>query len=300
MGSTLKLAGMTNIFQAQRDSKERTPIIECMRRLKAFGYEYMDLGVAYLMFDNPDITDDNWYGKACEIRNEAEKLGIEFVQGHLPFRKKAFNPMNQEEYDYLHSATMRAIKIAGICGAQWMVAHPVEAPDFPEEAIEEHVKENLRVYEDVVEEAMKSKVGITFENIPRWGALGRFGSTASDLCAVIDAFGNPKIQACWDFGHANMTYGKLQTYGIEKLGSCLKTVHVQDNKGVSDDHYCPYAGNIKWEDIFKSLKKIGFDGYWVFEVILQNNFPDYLKDTSVRFTTEIAKSMISEYNAMEL
>lgn len=300
MTPELKLAGMTNAFQAQRESTERTSVLECMRRLHKLGYDKMDLGVAYLMFDNPDITDENWYEKACEIRDEAQKLGIEFVQGHLPFRKTAFDPKDPKQLDYLQSATLRAINIAAVCGTKWMVAHPVENPDYPEDAIEEHIAENHRVYADVFNIAMKNNVGIAFENLPRWSSYGRFGASAADLIALVDSYDNPLVKACWDFGHGNLNSGKNQTYDIEKLGSYLKCIHVTDNRGKNDDHLPPFAGQIKWENILKSLKKIGFNGYWIHEVIFQNGFPDDMKDASVSFTTGIAKYMIDYYNNIVL
>lgn len=300
MDAKLKLAVMTNTLQANRGSKVRTPVVDCMRRLSAMGIKEMDLGLAYLLFDDPDITDDNWYEKGCEIRDEAERLGVRFVQGHLPFRKKSFNAHNQAEVDYLNSAMLRAVKIAGMCKAEWMVVHPVEHPDFPEDAVEEHVAENRRIYAELMEEAHKSNVGIVFENIPRWNGRGRFGATATDLISVIDSYNDPKVAACWDFGHANINMGNLQTYDIKKLGQRLKTVHVHDNRDLGDDHLCPYLGKIKWEEIFKALKEINFSGYWVFETETAKNFPDDFKDQSIEFTLNVARYMIDKYNSLVL
>ena len=299
MDGKLKLAVMTNTLQSNRGSKVRTPVVDCMRRLRAMGIKEMDLGLAYLLFDDPDITEENWYEKGCEIRDEAQKLGITFVQGHLPFRKKSFNAHNQAELDYLNSAMLRALRIAGMCHAQWMVIHPVEHPDYPEDAVEEHVAENRRIYAPLMEEAAKYDVGLVFENIPRWGARGRFGATASDLIAVIDSYKDPKVRACWDFGHANINLGNLQTYDIRKLGSRLQTVHVHDNRDQGDDHLCPYLGNIKWEQIFKALKAINFSGYWVFETGTSKNFPDDFKDRTVKFSLDVARYMIKKYNSLD-
>ncbi|MBR2282303.1 MAG: sugar phosphate isomerase/epimerase [Spirochaetales bacterium] len=300
MDAKMKLAVMTNSVQSNRGSKVRTPVVDYMRRLHALGIKEMDLGLAYLLFDDPDITDDNWYEKGCEIRDEAERLGITFVQGHLPFRKKSFNAHNQAEVDYLNSAMLRALRIAGMCKAKWMVVHPVEHPDYPEDAVEEHVMENRRVYGQIMEEAHKYNVGIVFENIPRWNGRGRFGATAADLISVIDNYDDPMVAACWDFGHANINSGDLQTYDIKKLGSRLKTVHVDDNRDLGDDHLCPYLGNIKWENIFKALKEIGFSGYWVFETGMSKNFPSEFKDRSLEFSLSVARYMIEKYNSLEL
>lgn len=300
MDGKLKLAVMTNTLQSNRGSKVRTPVVDCMRRLNALGIKEMDLGLAYLLFDDPDITEDNWYEKGCEIRDEAERLGITFVQGHLPFRKKSFNARNQAEVDYLNSAMLRALRIAGMCKAKCMVIHPVEHPDFPEDAVEEHVAENMRIYAQLMEEAHKSNVGLVFENIPRWDGRGRFGATATDLISIIDSYNDPLVGACWDFGHANINMGNLQTYDIRKLGSRLKTVHVHDNRDKGDDHLCPYMGNIKWEQIFSALKEIGFSGYWVFEAETAKNYPDDFKDEVVGFSIKVARYMIEKYNSLEL
>lgn len=294
----MKIAIMTNALEANRGTSYRTLVIDCMRRLAKMGYHDLDLSLTGMLKGISEFNGDNWKDLAYELRDEADRLGVKFVQGHLPFRRKLYNPNDPTEVEFMQSVTDRSIEIAKICRAECMVVHPVQVDDLPDEAIEENIKENMRVYSKVVEVSHEANIKLAFENIPDWPGYGRtFGGMASQLCALIDAYNDPLIGACWDFGHANLNYTKgTQPYGIRLLGKRLIAVHVHDNKGKDDDHVVPFSGNIVWEEVIKAVKDTGFDGYWVPEVTLQNNMPDNLKEDALRFVDLVAHQMIEMYD----
>ncbi len=291
----MKIAMMTNSFQGQRETSERRNVIDCVRRLASLGYKYQDLSLTSLMWDGTEFHQDDWYERACAIRDEAEKLGVKFVQGHLPFRMVRFNPKCEDEVKRDHDINVKAAKIAAICGAEWMVAHPVEDYRYPHEATEKHIEENKRIYSETIEELFKGGVGIAFENVPD-RKYRRFGATATDLCNLVDSYNDDKIKICWDFGHANITYGESQSYALKLVGNRLRCVHVQDNNGSNDDHFIPFAGNINWEEIMKVVKEIGYDRYWVPEVVFANRFPDYMRDDISLFIKGICEELIKLYD----
>ena len=294
----MKIAIMTNSMEARRGVSEKTALIDCMRRIATLGYRDLDLSLTRMMNPDSEFNGESWESLAHDVRNEADRLGVRFVQGHLPFRKKAYNYNDPEEAAFMQKATDRSIEIAGICGAQCMVVHPIRGAAFPAEAVEENIRENMRVYSHVLEVAHEKNIKLAFENLPDWPGMGRtFGGVASELIALIDAYNDPLVGACWDFGHANLNYSKdTQVYGIRKLGKRLIAVHVHDNKGKGDDHVVPFSGNIVWEDVIKAVKDTGFDGYWVPEVTLQNNMPDFLKDDAMKFVDLVARRMIEMYD----
>jgi len=294
----MKIAIMTNTLTANRGTKDNTLLIDCMRRLAAMGYRDLDLSLAGMLRGNMEFNGDNWKDLAYEVRDEADRLGVRFVQGHLPFRRAAYNYRDAKEVQFMQEVTDRSIEIARICRAQCMVVHPVQVGNLPDEALEENIQENMKAYARVMEVAHEANIRIAFENIPDWHGSGRrFGGMAYQLCALVDAYNDPLVGVCWDFGHANLNYTKdTQTYGIRMLGKRLIAVHVHDNKGKDDDHVVPYAGNIVWEDVIRAVKDTGFDGYWVPEVTLQNNMPDCLKEDALRFVDLVAHQMIDMYN----
>jgi len=294
----MKIAIMTNALEANRGTSYRTLVIDCMRRLVKMGYHELDLSLTGMLKGISEFNGDNWEKLAYELREEADRLGVRFVQGHLPFRKRTYNYKDSEEVNFMQEVTDRSIEIAKICGAECMIVHPVQVGGLPDEAVEENIAENKRVYSKVMEVAHDANIKIAFENIPDKAGFGRvFGGTASQLCALIDSYNDPLVGACWDFGHANMNYAKdTQPYGIRLLGKRLIAVHVHDNKGKEDDHFVPFAGTIVWEDVMKAVKDTGFDGYWIPEVILQNNMPDCLKESAMQFVDLVAHQMIEMYN----
>ena len=83
--------------------------------------------------------------------------------------------------------------------------------------------------------------------------------------ALIDAFGDSSVGACWDFGHAKMMLAD-QPRQLRMLGKRLKATHVQDNNGKRDAHLIPFVGgNIEWEKIMPCLREIGYEGDFMLE-----------------------------------
>jgi len=72
------------------------------------------------------------------------------------------------------------------------------------------------------------------------------------------------VGICMDVGHAFMM-GDLGD-AIETAAEYVVTTHLHDNNGKSDDHLTPGQGKIDWPAALVSLKKIGYEGVWMFEV----------------------------------
>ncbi|MBR6300442.1 MAG: sugar phosphate isomerase/epimerase [Clostridia bacterium] len=283
------ISSMTSIYGKQRDSSELITTIESVRRHHALGFRVLDLSLNPLMRNEGEFAKDDWKEQAYALKAEADRLGVTFYQSHLPFRSRLFPHEDAAEVQKLLDMTMRAVEIAGIAHVKWAVVHPIEDIHTPAECFEAHIKANHEFYAPVIKRAHELGVGIAFENVPSFTTKRRFGGTADELIALIDSYNSPLVGACWDFGHANLIYGDLQSYGIRKMGKRIKALHFADNYGSRDDHLPPFVGNIKWEDVMRALAEIEYDGCLVLETVVNNNLPDALKDKSMRYLIEICQ-----------
>ena len=81
------------------------------------------------------------------------------------------------------------------------------------------------------------------------------------------------------------------------MGHRLKAVHVQDNKGLSDEHLLPFHGNIDWKDAMAGLADIGYQGDLTYEIQNWGRFyPKELKHMVAKYSIEVGKVLISYFD----
>ena len=291
----MRLATMTNLFRNQRGLDTHISYIESMRRCKAAGFDVLDLNMCAMTAGKTAFNQDDWMAQADKVKEEAVKLGIEFSQSHPPYRPTKFAHFkNQEEEEYFNELTRRSIIISGMMGVKWAIMHPVSAYENAEYNLQEDIIRNHEVFDSVIELAMKENVGIAFENMADKDNKRRFGSTVSELISLVDSFENPNVGVCWDIGHGNRIYMD-SVRPIKELGKYLKALHVDDNHGGNDEHLVPFLGTIQWEAVMKALSEIGYEGDFVYEIVMNDYMPDVLKDSAARFAAEIGRYLVSLY-----
>jgi len=81
------------------------------------------------------------------------------------------------------------------------------------------------------------------------------------------------------------------------LGKRLKAIHVQDNKGLADDHLLPFHGTIDWKDAMSALADIGYEGDLTFEIQEWGRFyPKELKCLMAEFAAKVGNVLISYFD----
>ncbi len=288
----MRLATSTNFFGV-RLAGDFTSYIESIRRCKAAGFNVIDVNFCAAIRGEGDLVKDNWQEIMNELRNEGEKLGIEFSQSHPVFTDDVKQkPVEfQETYDKMMK---RSIIASSILGVKWAAMHPTDERTFSEYDVEASIKKNREYFDPYVELAIKNNVGIAFENmIEREKTKRRFSSIASELVALVEAYNDPLVGICWDFGHGNFIY-KDQTIALRKLGKHLKSTHVDDNYGNEDEHMFPFHGNIDWKSIMPVFAEIGYEGDFTYETHKEfNRLPEFLKDDIAKIGYEIGMYCMS-------
>lgn len=85
-------------------------------------------------------------------------------------------------------------------------------------------------------------------------------NTAGHALEVIAEIGDGRLGVVLDSGHINLV-DETAREAIEKLGSRLLQVHVNDNDGVTQQNLVPGEGNFDFEEMIRALRRIGYDDF---------------------------------------
>jgi len=256
------------------------------------GYRVLDMNFASYSRGTLPMTQPNWEHWVNEIKEHAENLGVEWMQGHAHFYR--WTKASPEEKVWHEELIRRSIIGAGILGVKWLVIHPGTVYDETWYSREKSLQANLEAYQRYAELASRYGVGIAIENMFEGQGYRRFGVSADDLLELYERLNDPKtFGICWDTGHAHIQ--KINQYqALRKIGRRLTALHIADNKGEKDDHVAPYFGTIEWEPIMRALKEIEYQGDFTFEI---HNFTaglaPGLHEKVVRFSCELGEFMLT-------
>lgn len=289
----MRLGTMTTLFRERREEDAHIGYMESLRRCRDAGFRVLDFNMCALPRLKTELHGDDWRVRVDAIRNEAEKLGIEFSQSHPPYRPGREGVFGTaEEKDFFQAMALRAIEISAMMGVKWAVLHPVTAVGVSEYIEEESIAYNHQVFGPEVELAIKRNVGVAFENMCDKDGRRRFGSTAHELEALMDSYNHPLVGLCWDAGHANRLYND-QVFAIYQLGRRIKALHIDDNYGRDDLHMMPFEGNIPWEAVMHAFYETGYEGDLIYEITINRNMPDALKDMTARYSYQVGQYLLS-------
>ncbi len=94
-------------------------------------------------------------------------------------------------------------------------------------------------------------------------ALNRFEcylcNTMAQIKEIVEGVNHPNVGAIYDTHHANIEE-KSQQQAIELIAPYLKHVHITEN-----DRGTPGKGQINWDEVFRTLKAVGYDGWLTIE-----------------------------------
>lgn len=290
----MKIASMTSSFYSCRNRDGKITYNESIRRLKAAGFEHIDLNLASIDNELNMFFAEDWEQKAHALREEAEKIGVTFIQSHAPYNpRRSFKSYPAEYEEHFKEVLMRGQKISEICGVPNTVIHPLAEINAPMEDMEAHVRYNYEFYDEFLSACDKAGMCACFENLP----LG-YGQYATQVLELVKAGKDHNVAACWDFGHGELMYPKRtwsdadQTAGILLLKDRIRAVHVHDNLGKEDNHLLPFLGVVAWEKVLPALREAGFQGDLVFEIKQNANMPYELMDDSMRFCAAVGEKLI--------
>jgi len=230
-----------------------------LRELAAAGFRYADLS----MYNNEAAAymHVNWREDIKRLKDEADKLGVSFVQAHSPAFETLETLSPTEDPVEKTRQTIRSIEICGELGIPMTVVHAGVKRNTPQE---ETFRLNKEFYQKLVPAMEATGVMVLVENVGIADNNGRFYmNSAQRLLDFLDYFDHPLLGVCWDIGHANV-FGK-QHDEIVKLGKHLKAIHYNDNDRQDDLHTSPFLSKLDNDDAMRGLMDAGFQGPFTFE-----------------------------------
>jgi len=90
--------------------------------------------------------------------------------------------------------------------------------------------------------------------------VGDFVNTSDGILRLLEEAGQDNAGVLLDVAHTHATKEHLELV-IPKLGERLMYVHLADNDGSFSYHLPVGRGNIDFESVLRSLRRIGYDGY---------------------------------------
>ena len=244
----------------------------------------------FTMLDyTPRLQRDDWKNELCESMKIFEYYGLTVHQTHSPFNRYG-------TYGKDHKLCLeRCAEATELMGAKYMVAHGDEF-DFenmtfsPESALQY----NHDLYLPYVKRAEEKGYKIAFETVFEDMGVRRYTSKSDELMAIIKSFDSESAVCCWDFGHANVSFGDEAPDVIRKFGSLIQCTHLHDNTGV-DAHQIPMTGDIKWDKTMSAFRDIGYDGVLSIEYAhgtMPEPFTEDLINISYKTARYLGESMI--------
>ena len=247
----MKLATTTGDFYAYTDSQALA-----LSYIRKAGFHYADYSFSsdYRRRNGIYTGDFNTY--VNEIAEAADKADIKMVQAHAPLGK----PLSDES---LLTDTLLCVDACGVWGIKNLVVHSGYSRGLtPEETF----ARNKEFFLPILHRAEEYGVNILVENFNKMDTEGLYWiDNAPDLLRMVETVDHPLFHAVWDVGHANMQE-MPQDEALRMLGSHIKALHIQDNKGDMDSHLVPFVGTLNLDAVMNGLLDIGYNDYFTFEV----------------------------------
>ena len=294
----MRLSTTVNLFIPPFETSKEACVAE-LERYKRLGFDYLDAIMCSAHAPASPLRRPDWRDWAAFIRAEADRLGITFVQAHVPFYNFCCPPAGLP--GDIEEMVDRSIEAAAIFGAPYTVAHPATALGAGM-VVKASKAANLDYFSRRLETAARCGIGIALENMADFDGGGRnrwYCAWVEELCDLIDTLdaGSGLVGACWDFGHANLVYPS-QREALLCLGKRLKVTHTHDNCGTRDDHLSPFRGTVNWKEVMTTLADMGYERDLSFEVkrILNPDADPAIIDSLWRHLRLVGGCLIAMYD----
>ncbi len=258
---------------------------------KEFGYDGIEIWGcrphAYAYDLNPE--------RIAAIRRLSDRYGIPVIGFTPKVNSYPFNLMIGERDMWEDSVAYieRAIDASAALDAGFTLIALGHAGDMASPAqIRERVRESLTV---LGEYARKKKNLLIVEPLS-WRESNTI-NTARQLAEALQEAGSPAVAGMCDTvvpfvqkrqGIADET---LDTY-FDLLGPKLAHVHMTDSDGVSEDHVVPGEGCAPLQDMLRTLKTRGYDGWITLELVTKYIAqPSLYAEKAIRHMRELEKDI---------
>ncbi|MBO5841584.1 MAG: sugar phosphate isomerase/epimerase [Clostridia bacterium] len=249
----MKLATTTGDFGGYTNSQ-----IQALRYVREAGFQYADYNFGMDYKHRNGVYSEHYEEYFAQVNAAAAEIGVRLIQAHAPMG----TPLNDPDGSFL-ADTLRCVDACGAWGIPNLVVHSGYAHGL---TVEQTFDANKAFFMPLLERAEQYGVHILVENFNKMCVPGLYWiDNATDLLGLIEYIDHPLFHAVWDAGHANMQE-MSQDAELRLLGSHVRALHIQDNRGDTDAHLLPFLGTMSMDAVMHGLLDIGYEGYFTFEV----------------------------------
>ena len=251
----MKLATTTGDFQCYCATVE-----QCMDYLLEAGFRHADLSLYSPTYCADLLESDDWQSRARQIKEHAERIGMDFLQSHAPATRLLMGTDKDKE-DAIRWTT-RTLEVCAFLGIPNSVVHG--GVDWSIKSKDEWTEKSLPFFRALIPTMEKTGVKVLFENSASFmTGNSYYPNTGADICEFLDHLDHPLFGVCWDTGHANIEGAQYDQ--IRTIGQRLGAVHFNDNLGTKDEHTIPMLGTVNVDEVMNALIDVGFGGPLTFE-----------------------------------
>jgi len=252
--------GMNLLLWTGHVTEEHYPI---MADIKAAGFDGVEIPIFESSIDH--------YKK---LRKELDKQGLKCTV--VTIVTPEANPISPDAA--IRQAAVDRLKTTIDCcqalGAENMLG-PYHSPLAVFSGVpptEDEKKRAADVLRQAAEHAAKAKVQLCIEYLNRFECY--FLTTAADAVDLVKRVNHPSFKTMFDTFHAHIEE-KTQEGPIRTVAPHLGHVHISEN-----DRGTPGTGHVAWDETFKALREVKYDGWMVIEAF-GRALPDLAAATKV-------------------
>jgi D-psicose/D-tagatose/L-ribulose 3-epimerase len=237
--------GMNLLLWATHVTSDHYPILQ---KLKATGYD----GVEIPIFEG----DEKHYST---LGKELKRLGL--ASTSVTVMTPEANPISPDAA--IRKAAVErlkwAIDMTAAMGGEILCGpyHSPLAVFSGEPPTEDEKKRAAEVLRQGAEIGQKANVKLAIEYLNRFECY--FLTTARDARDLVKRVDHPNFRTMYDTFHANIEEKNIPA-AIEATADSFIHVHISEN-----DRGTPGTGHVHWDETFRTLRKVKYDGWLVIE-----------------------------------
>ncbi|MBI5115997.1 sugar phosphate isomerase/epimerase [Candidatus Poribacteria bacterium] len=203
-----------------------------------------NLGVEIALYDTNWIC--NYPGeKVAELSRLLRDAGIE-VAVHGPIHDLNPGSLDVVIRDYTRHCYFKTLAICHALAAKSLVLHLGVNPLLPESALNSWLESSILTWKPLVDLAEQLSMTILLENM--------FVPSPRFLVALKNGLKSHVVKFCFDVGHFNVYSRTPLNHWLDELGADIAEVHLNDNRGLQDEHLALGKGTIDFRRFFHELR----------------------------------------------
>ncbi len=184
---------------------------------------------------------------------------------HAPFRDVWPGAQDEEARRFSVRRLSQAVALAPLFRPEGVVVHGGYFGWLFDFHAEEWFSSARRSFGELAEAAEKADTRLFVENV--------FDETPDHLIRLREAVGSPRLQFCFDPGHAALFSEVPVHRWAEAFGEGIGLLHVHDNRGRRDDHLPVGEGTINYRGVLLAVVDAGARPILTVEPHRKEHFP---------------------------